>query len=153
MSCRCEFEGGWFSVSLCQLCNRLIPHLSPHDSWARLQPSTLILFWLLDGWTDRRTTLWTCYKKRMWQAGWGPKLRTRRHRRGTLKRQLLLHWSWKPNKTWKSVTKSKSKLETGRLRTKRVETRKLDIARTLKNHRETYSTRDNTTTSRGKHRA
>lgn len=51
------------------------------------------------------------------------------------------------------VTKSKSKLETGRLRTKRVETRKLDIARTLKNHRETYSTRDNTTTSRGKHRA
>lgn len=33
------------------------------------------------------------------------------------------------------VTKSKSKLETGRLRTKRVETRKLDIARTLKNQR------------------
>lgn len=51
------------------------------------------------------------------------------------------------------VTKSKSKLETGRLRTKRVETRKLDIARTLKNHRETYSTRDNTTTSRGKRRS
>lgn len=51
------------------------------------------------------------------------------------------------------VTKSKSKLETGRLRTKRVETRKLDIARTLKNRRETYSTRDNTTTSRGKCRS